>query len=541
MTTRFQATRFDPPAPVELWDDSRVEVRCPSCREIHGHGFTGYEPNRQYRQSHCADTRFSCNYRIHYPFGEANGESFANYEIDKQRGLFVTAGVDVSQRFPDERDESLFYECEKEVNSRRKWTEGTATTVVFEDVVMKTIPYVLSRMVQGDFECVRQHLDKSAEADLFLNGGEAYSVSFKPTHPEDYDQDEKDKNGLITHHTVTGKTALHFASCEMYPIIVELLLERGADPNVRDVEGRTPLSEAALWGRLENVKMLLKNGANPLLACMRDGKRVLAVEFTKNDEVNAKQRSRVVVYKEDFHERSLDRRAIVYLLESHSGRTEIAKSYAQELAGFAFTRATTPRSFLTLVAHFDVPNVWKTVGVLCRGSNLPPVAAMSGWTHQEDPVANIQIAGEEWTDAVRQLCGYIGHDLPPHKHDRGQPGQFHACHAEKQLIAYFVSRHVFLEHDTREGWIKSVMGERDYRLQKLGIYCDSVREALHRLREAPAPPVVDSELSELQPPVSLRKGIVMVSRPQCMDCQRFVACLNDVLELEITVVACSVV
>lgn len=526
-------------AHVELWDGSRVNVRCTSCGEIHSHGFTGYEPDRQRRLSHCADPRFFCHYRIYYPFGEADGEAFANYEINKEKGIFVTAGVNLSKHVPDERDDGLIDDCEREANIRRKWTEATATTVIFEDVVMKAVDYILARMVQGDFDCVRQYLDESAEADLFLNGVEADSVRFKPTHPEDYDDDEKDKDGFITHHTVTGRTALHLASCEMYPGIVELLLKKGADPNVRDVEGRTPLSEAALWGRLENAKILLKHGASPLLACIRDGRRDLAVAFAKNDDVNIKQRSRAVLYKEDVHERNLDRRAIVNLLESYTGTTGTASQYPPKPAGFTFTRDATPGSFLTLVAHFDVPNVLKTVGVLCRGSNFPPVAAMSGWAHKEDPAANIQIAGEEWTDAVRQICRYIGHDLAPHVHDRGQPGQFHACHAEKQLIAYFVSKHVFLESDTREGWIKSVMGERDYRLHKLSINCASVGEALQRLRETPVPPVV--ELSELQPPVSLRKGIVMVSRTQCSDCQRFVARLNEVLEIEITVVACSVV
>ncbi|KAB5582967.1 DYW family of nucleic acid deaminases-domain-containing protein [Coniochaeta sp. 2T2.1] len=457
------------------------------------------------------------------------------------RGIFVTAGTDLSKHFPGERVDDLVDECEKEANSRRKWTEATATTIVFEDVVMDTVKYVVSRMIQGDFNCVRQHLETSAEVDLFLNGVEAYTFRFKSTYPEDYDDDEKDKDGFITHHTVTGRTALHLASCEMYPKIVELLLERGADPNARDVNGRAPLSEAALWGRLENVKILIKHGANPLLACLRGGKRALAVDFARNDEVNAKQRSHAVLYKEDVYERNLDRRALVNLLESQSGTTGTATQQRPTLAGFAFTRAATPGSFLTLVAHFDVPNVWKTVGVLCRGSDFPPVAAMSGWGHHEDPASNIQVAGEEWTDAVRQICSYIGHNLTPHMCDQGQTGRYNACHAEKQLIAYFVSRHVFLEHDTREGWGKSVMGERDHRLHKLGIDCASVQEASGRLRETPVPPVVDSDLAELQPPVSLRKGVVMVSSPQCLDCQRFVERLNEILGLEITVVTCRVV
>ncbi|KAM7182686.1 DYW family of nucleic acid deaminases domain containing protein [Rhypophila sp. PSN 637] len=352
-----------------------------------------------------------------------------------------------------------------------KVIESTATTVVFNDTTMNTIEYVLSRMVLGDCEYVRRYLDKSAAAVLFLRGVEATIVRLKPNDPEDWEEEEKDEDGWITWTTVTGKTALHFASGEIHPDIVELLLERGADPNVREAEGHTPLSEAALWGRLENVKLLLNYGANPLLACIRDGKRALAVDFAKNDEVNAQKRD-----------------AISPMIQ--------------------FTRAMTPGNFLTLVALFDVPNKWKTVGVLWRGSSFPP----------EDPVANFRISGEEYTDAAWELCSYIGHDLAPYYHDQARPGQFHACHAEKQLIAYFVSRHVFLHHETSEGWAES------------GAFL-----------EAPVPPVVKSKLSDHQPPVSLREATVMVSSPQCWDCQLFVARLNEVLGLQITVVAGGVV
>lgn len=177
-------------------------------------------------------------------------------------------------------------------------------------------------MIQGKINPVRQHLNTSAEADLFLNGVDANTVTFKPTFPETYDDDEKDADGLVTVNTMSGKTALHFAAAEMHPRIIELLLEKGADPNVRDVEGGTPLSEAALWGRLENVEILLNHGANPLLACLRDGQRVRAVDFAKNEEVNTKKRHRDSPgYREDVYERNLDRRAIVNLLESRSGST----------------------------------------------------------------------------------------------------------------------------------------------------------------------------------------------------------------------------
>jgi hypothetical protein len=469
---------------------------------------------------------------MHYPFGNANGDEFANYEIDRERGVFLAAGVDLSDHFP-EREDDLLDECNTEANSRRKWTEATDTTVVHEAekigrVVVKTIILALSHMVRGDIKFVRQFLDKSSDADLFLNGVEAYL----PTLPKYFDDNDvkEDENESIEELTVTGKTALHFASCEMYPKIVELLLERGADPNVRDVNGRTPLSQAALFGRLENVETLLKHGANPLLACIRDGKRALAVDFAKNDEVNPGLRDIASYgYKEDVIERNLDRRAIVNLLERYTGTTGTTPQARSTLGGFSFTRAVAPESFLTLVAHFDVPNEWKTVGVLCRGSRFPPIAAMSGWAHRDDPAANIQIAGKDWTDAVRRVSQYIGHNLSPHRHDQGQSGRFHACHAEKQLVAYFLSRHIFLNTDTMEGWRDSVMEGEAYWLGATPV--SSVVHVQSRL----------SRLSEVQPPVSLRKGTIMVFRPQCLDCKDFVARVNKVLGLDIRVIGSSAV
>jgi hypothetical protein len=75
---------------------------------------------------------------------------------------------------------------------------------------------------------------------------------------------------------------------------------------------------------------------------------------------------------------------------------------------------------------------------------------MSGWAHREDPGVNIQIAGRSWAAEVRRLCEIIGYDLTPHDYDQGEPGRYHACHAEKQLIVFFVNKHLLLPHEMEE-------------------------------------------------------------------------------------------
>ena len=43
--------------------------------------------------------------------------------------------------------------------------------------------------------------------------------------------------------------------------VVELLLENGAEPNMKDDDGSTPLHAACIRGNLEVVRLLLAHGA----------------------------------------------------------------------------------------------------------------------------------------------------------------------------------------------------------------------------------------------------------------------------------------
>jgi ankyrin repeat protein len=64
-------------------------------------------------------------------------------------------------------------------------------------------------------------------------------------------------------HTSSGHTALSKAADEYADSVVQLLLERGADPNHQIYDGRTPLALAVIGGNVSLVKMLLDAGADP--------------------------------------------------------------------------------------------------------------------------------------------------------------------------------------------------------------------------------------------------------------------------------------
>lgn len=72
---------------------------------------------------------------------------------------------------------------------------------------------------------------------------------------------------------------------------------------------------------------------------------------------------------------------------------------------------------------------------------------MSGWAHNENVTV---VSGRDWTNDVVRISHLIGHTLSPDSwKDRGEPGRFNASHAEKQLIAYFISKHSFLPDEHR--------------------------------------------------------------------------------------------
>lgn len=60
--------------------------------------------------------------------------------------------------------------------------------------------------------------------------------------------------------TEDGYTPLHFAVKNMQKDIAELLIQKGADVNAKDKEGKTALAQALASGQQEIVEMLRLNG-----------------------------------------------------------------------------------------------------------------------------------------------------------------------------------------------------------------------------------------------------------------------------------------
>ena len=66
-----------------------------------------------------------------------------------------------------------------------------------------------------------------------------------------------------------GETPLHKAALSGKTVVANLLLKKGANPNIQDLVGETPLHRAILCKKDDLVQSLLKHDANPLIANTR--------------------------------------------------------------------------------------------------------------------------------------------------------------------------------------------------------------------------------------------------------------------------------
>lgn len=156
----------------------------------------------------------------------------------------------------------------------------------------------------GDIETARRQLREGADVDATSGGGMTpLMLSFQPlilpSKVSGPDPEARraslarktrklqivrlllDSGADLTLANSNGMTALHFLVL-MYteePPLIETLqafMAKGADPNVSNINGQTPLMFAAYRNRFELVKALLSAGADPKAAA-KDGRTALSI------------------------------------------------------------------------------------------------------------------------------------------------------------------------------------------------------------------------------------------------------------------------
>ncbi|QKX62544.1 uncharacterized protein TRUGW13939_09705 [Talaromyces rugulosus] len=424
-----------PSADVVWWTDTDVCISCPYCEELHRHGFVERENATLTYESvtripHCGFSRPP--YRLNFPVA---------YEIDKVKARFVNTRT--IQYLNDESEEEMSLLGEFSNMNISDTSNGSQTYESSFDDSTETITiqlngeetweerriiFAISDCVSGHISEVKKYLDEASDKLIFLRG-----------------------------HNRNGDTCLTMASQEKNSSMVSLLLDHGAEINATNKDERTALMEAALWGRLETVKILLSRGANRYL---HDVKNQRALDLAQPTRRNQKERhikaggmwgdpSTEPVYKEDVISRDTDRREIARILGGNSQMRTDLQPHLLERTYHSFSRSPDGHSIIHCgpIREYPISTRRKTIAVLERGSPFPTIAAMSGWSHSEWP--STRVSGRDWTGRVLELAAIVGHNLSADSiNDQGIPGKFQSSHAEKQLIAYFLDRHVFLPEDT---------------------------------------------------------------------------------------------
>ena len=86
---------------------------------------------------------------------------------------------------------------------------------------------------------------------------------------------------------MTG-TALHSAAAASHADIVRMLVDAGAEPNLRQSGGGTPLHAAAANADVASVEALLEHGADPSLTT-EDGRSILRLAEERGDQATVER------------------------------------------------------------------------------------------------------------------------------------------------------------------------------------------------------------------------------------------------------------
>lgn len=142
----------------------------------------------------------------------------------------------------------------------------------------------------------------------------------------------------------------------------------------------------------------------------------------------------------------------------------------------------------------------KTVAIVNLPDQAKSVKAYSGWSHGK---SKTYISGDRWTKRVLSLAEDVRHTFECCSFDQGVKGQYQACLAEAQLVAYIIYTYVYIDSDddSEEQSTAASISEDDF--------------------------------------LEVGKAQILASKDPCRGCREFVMKVNKEFSLSITLEDCS--
>lgn len=151
----------------------------------------------------------------------------------------------------------LLFSCPAQSAENRMYTSWFTYEPTLEDR-LRTAAY------RGDLEDISRLISKGARIDSSdIDGWTPLIEAVTSDQPEAVSFLLKRGADVNARGKKTGHTALSWSAVLGYTHIMEILVEAGADLEVRNKRGRTPLMESSLRGHAATTELLLAKGANP--------------------------------------------------------------------------------------------------------------------------------------------------------------------------------------------------------------------------------------------------------------------------------------
>jgi hypothetical protein len=377
------------------------------------------------------------NYQLVFPQDDDPAAVGYGWEFDRSHSVFVTVNltgrmIDLNPRPPYRSLLPQFVQLHEQHSVDELWGEEG------DDVKLVN---AAERLHLGDETLADRLSTRQISEELFTSFDYRREVYISACIRNDVNElrqifQKYPEDDFLSHVSDEGDNGvLYAATGENGLATVEWLHKKGAAITHSNHYGRTPLMEAALWGRLEIVRYLTAHGVD---VQARDGNGMNALALAMNSERNTGERASRVQsnYRELVHMDKQRARVEQHLKQVCNAHLHPSGAEDPSRRGSSFFQRTAdghfvlyrPRSFLL------VPNgqPQKAFAELDRGPSYPLVTAMSGYTYSAWP--NV-LDNNQWAYRADELREYIGLSRNVHA----------ASHVEPQLLTYLLFHHTLID------------------------------------------------------------------------------------------------